>query len=193
MGVKMSSTPPAERPFLAEFVGWWRPLHVAQGTENSPRTAILRWAGTTADGEKEHRELESGELFVKQDAPYSEAYQGSVSSKFCLVPRGKSAWSSRFFRVLFAGCVPVMLEHIKEDRCWYLYPPSALDFDSIKLQQGKLNTTCPEWRTQNAFLGVMRHLYRKKRKSKTSFSTFYLPWGTGGDVTYFDEEFRTVV
>lgn len=30
-------------------------------------------------------------------------------AKFCFVPRGKSGWSLRFFEVIFAGCVPVMI------------------------------------------------------------------------------------
>ena len=31
------------------------------------------------------------------------------SSKFCLVPRGRAAWSVRFFETLWTGCVPVIL------------------------------------------------------------------------------------
>jgi len=233
-----SGTPFVERPFLAEFVGWWRPLHVAQGTADSPRKAILRWA-SDAGNEKDRRELESEELFIKQDVPYMEAFRGSISSRFCLVPRGKSAWSSRFFRVLFAGCVPVLLndeyeppfeafldiphwlvkwpmrrvddgllEYLRSvplstlesmrqslagDRCWYVYPPSALDYEQTDLMKGKLDGICPEWRTQNAFVGVMWHLLRKRRKSKTSTSTFYLPGGPGGAVQFVDGDFRYVL
>merc|ERR1719245_2803195 len=38
-----------------------------------------------------------------------EALKGSVNSRFCFIPRGKSAWSSRLFRTLYAKCVPVLL------------------------------------------------------------------------------------
>ncbi|CAD7934901.1 unnamed protein product [Amoebophrya sp. A25] len=31
------------------------------------------------------------------------------SSRFCFIPRGKSAWSLRFYEALFADCVPVLL------------------------------------------------------------------------------------
>lgn len=232
-----AGTPPSHRRFLAEFVGWHRPLHAAQGTADSPRKAILRWAAD-GGGEKDRRDLESYELFVKQDVPYVEALRGSTSSRFCLVPRGKSAWSSRFFRALFAGCVPVLLNdeyeapfeafldvprwlikwpmrkvddgllnylralptgtldsmlHVVEtDRCWYVYPPSALDSEQTDLMQGKLDPICPNWRLRNAFFGVMRLLLRKRRKSKTSFQTFYLPVDPSGSVRYIDESFRPV-
>jgi len=232
-----SGTPLGDRRFLAEFVGWYRPLHVAQGTGDSPRKAILRWAAADGgSGEKDRRELESEELFVKQDVPYIEALQGSTSSRFCLVPRGKSAWSSRFFRVLFAGCLPVllndeyeppfetlldipqwlikwpmrkvddglldylrsvplsaqeaMLQNVARDRCWYVYPPSALDYEQTDLMNGKLDSICPNWRTENAFFGVMRELQPKRRKSKTSFDTFYLPGTTPGQVIYVDRYLR---
>ncbi len=46
---------------------------------------------------------------AEQDVPYQEALIGAVSSRFCFVPRGKSAWSSRLFRILFGKCVPVIL------------------------------------------------------------------------------------
>lgn len=236
--VQLSGTPLSSRRFLAEFVGWWRPLHASQGPGDSPRKAILRWAGTGGE-DKDRLELESDELFIKQDVPYSEAYQGSVSSRFCLVPRGKSAWSSRFFRVLFAGCVPVllndyyeppfeafldvtkwlikwpmrrvddglldylravpmgtvesMLDHSRRDRCWYIYPPSALDYEQTELQKGKLDRICPNWRTQNAFFGVMQQLVRKKRSSKTSFTSFYMPLGSKHEVQYMDAEFRPLL
>merc|ERR1711907_357678 len=31
------------------------------------------------------------------------------NARFCFVPKGKSAWSLRFFEALFANCVPVVL------------------------------------------------------------------------------------
>eukprot|EP00746_Dinoflagellata_sp_MGD_P131008 gnl/MRDRNA2_/MRDRNA2_64838_c0_seq1.p1 gnl/MRDRNA2_/MRDRNA2_64838_c0~~gnl/MRDRNA2_/MRDRNA2_64838_c0_seq1.p1 ORF type:complete len:186 (+),score=17.13 gnl/MRDRNA2_/MRDRNA2_64838_c0_seq1:27-584(+) len=51
---------------------------------------------------------------IRQDVPYAEAMRGSFSSKFCFIPRGKSAWSSRFFRVMFSDCIPVLLNDYYE-------------------------------------------------------------------------------
>lgn len=36
------------------------------------------------------------------------------SARFCLVPRGQSAWTRRAFESFFAGCVPVLLsDHVE--------------------------------------------------------------------------------
>jgi hypothetical protein len=76
-----------------------RPLHKMQGKAASPRQQLLQWA-------EKYPDL----MHIRQeDASHQVAMQGSVTSKFCFVPRGKSAWSSRLFRVLFAKCVPVIL------------------------------------------------------------------------------------
>jgi len=89
--------PVESRQYTGDFVGWNRPLHRAQGTAESPRQRLLKWAAVHED------------MHIRQDVPYREALIGSISSRFCFVPRGKSAWSSRLFRVLFGGCVPVLL------------------------------------------------------------------------------------
>jgi hypothetical protein len=53
-------------------------------------------------------------LNIEQDVPYMEALLGALKSKFCFVPRGKSAWSSRFFQVFFYECVLVLLNDFYE-------------------------------------------------------------------------------
>ena len=36
------------------------------------------------------------------------------NARFCLVPRGQSAWTRRAFESFFAGCVPVFLsDHVE--------------------------------------------------------------------------------
>jgi len=109
--VRWSLSAPA-RSYLADFVGWNRPLHAAQGglAASSPRDQLLRMANEP-------------DLHIRQDVPYMEAARGALSSRFCFVPRGKSAWSSRYFRVLFADCIPVLLNDFYE-------PPFGEVFDS---------------------------------------------------------------
>ena len=36
------------------------------------------------------------------------------NARFCLAPRGRAAWSVRFFEALWAGCVPVLLSDYYE-------------------------------------------------------------------------------
>eukprot|EP00435_Cladocopium_sp_Y103_P018799 s1722_g4.t1 len=190
----------APRPYLADFVGWNRPLHSAQGglAASSPRDELLRMANEP-------------DLHIRQDVPYMEAARGALSSKFCFVPRGKSAWSSRYFRVLFADCIPVLLndfyeppygeifdssgfvvrwpmqhvgpkllevlraipqkvyegmkEKARSNRCWYVWIPSVMDHDHVDIQKGKLDEVCPSWKSQNAFLALMRLLRGRRRAS----------------------------
>merc|ERR1719193_707400 len=53
--------------------------------------------------------LESADLFIGQNYTQIEVYARMGSAKFCLVPKGKSAWSLRLYEALFANCVPVIL------------------------------------------------------------------------------------
>ncbi|CAD7949945.1 unnamed protein product [Amoebophrya sp. A120] len=218
-----------DRPWVGDFVGWNRPLHAAQGNETtSPRQALLRWA-----------KRYPSEMHIRQDVPYSEALRGSISSRFCFVPRGKSAWSSRLFRVLYGQCVPVILnddyevpftslfdnkdnwyvrwpmrevgkelahflmnfdlnlvaqmqKNAIEPKCWYVWVPSTLDSGHVELQEGELNPVCPHWRTQNAYLATHTLLYYKKRVTKSSSKTFFMPDPETGEVMYLDENFQRI-
>lgn len=216
-----ATPPPGERAYLADFVGWNRPLHRSQGGTHvpSPRGSILAMS-------------KEPDLHIRQDVPYAEAALGALNSRFCLVPRGKSAWSSRFFRVIFAGCVPVLLNDFYEPpfdalfdvsgfvarwpmkevdsrfldvlravpvealekmvaaavevRCWYLYPPSALDFEHVDLQKGKLDPVCPRWRTENAFVAVARQLRKRRRATRAAPPgfAFHMPDAQGKPIFF---------
>merc|ERR1712003_174996 len=51
------------------------------------------------------------------------------NARFCFVPKGKSAWSLRFFEALFANCVPVVLsDH------WELPFEAFLDLPSFVIK-----------------------------------------------------------
>merc|ERR1712048_886994 len=52
---------------------------------------------------------EEGKIIVAQNLSFSEMHVLMGNARFCFVPKGKSAWSLRFFEALFANCVPVVL------------------------------------------------------------------------------------
>lgn len=98
--------PMDERDNLGHFIGWPRPPHPSvlppETCQDSSCSLNVR-SVLLALKEKEP-------LFhVDVDVPYVESFMGLTSSLFCFVPRGKSAWSSRFFQTFFAGCIPVLL------------------------------------------------------------------------------------
>jgi len=216
-----------DRQWLADFVGWNRPLHPMDDGSKSPREVLLNMA-------------QDPRLHIRQDVPFDESLLGSSSSTFCFIPRGFSSWTSRIFRVLFANCIPVILndrleipfsellpvhewtikwpmknidadallnrlEEIKNDtdiyqsmlralardRCWYLFPPSKIDFDYDEVSVHKSDEVCPDWKKENAFLATMTLLGRKKRVSKSADTTFYFP-GINGTV-YTDKNFNVLV
>lgn len=221
------SRPVDAREYTGDFVGWNRPLHKAQGTAESPRQRLLKWAAKYPD------------MHIRQDVPYSEALKGSINSKFCFIPRGKSGWSSRLFRVLYAKCVPVllnddyeipflglfenkdewlirwpmrevnddlalllrnfdnnvienMIKKAEEAKCWYTWTPATVDSQHIELQQGDLDQVCPNWREQNAYLATNKLLFYKKRVTKASTRTFYMPDPITGKTLYVNEDFELI-
>ncbi|CAK9000204.1 unnamed protein product [Durusdinium trenchii] len=95
------SKPLHERRFLSAFFGR---ADVARGPHP--------WVGGV-DVRKELlalRELPGTEDMKFGDGATLEVmHEAYGDAKFCFVPRGKSGWSLRFFEVIFAGCIPVMI------------------------------------------------------------------------------------
>ncbi|CAJ1362126.1 unnamed protein product, partial [Effrenium voratum] len=98
--------PFTERTVLGHFIGWPRPPHFSvmdpQLCQNSSCPLNVRSVLLDLKDTEES-------MHVDVDVPYLESFLGLTSSLFCFVPRGKSAWSSRFFQTFFAGCIPVLL------------------------------------------------------------------------------------
>merc|ERR1739838_701018 len=97
-GLTMMSKPAKERPYIGHFVGWPRPPHASVMPpeqcmdEHCPlnvRSVLLAMRGKESD------------MHVDVDVPYMESFLGLTSATFCFVPRGKSAWSIRFFQTFF--------------------------------------------------------------------------------------------
>lgn len=49
------------------------------------------------------------DVFVGSNLPPEQMYTLMGLARFCLIPKGKSAWSLRLYEALWAGCVPVIL------------------------------------------------------------------------------------
>lgn len=106
IGLKKMSKPFEQRSFLGHFVGWPRPPHasVMAPEDCADASCPLNVRSVLLAMKDIDREMH-----VDVDVPYIESFIGLTSSIFCFVPRGKSAWSSRFFQTFFAGCIPVLL------------------------------------------------------------------------------------
>lgn len=93
-----ASKPMERRERFAVFLGRTDPSrgpHPATGGADV-RSALRQW----------HIE---GKIFVAQNLSLPDMHAVMGNAKFCFVPKGKSAWSLRFYEALFAGCVPVVL------------------------------------------------------------------------------------
>lgn len=105
IGLGKMAKPVEERSVLGHFIGWPRPPHPSvmppEQCQNSSCPLNVRSVLLAKKGDEM--------LHVDVDVPYVESFMGLTSSLFCFVPRGKSAWSSRFFQTFFAGCIPVLL------------------------------------------------------------------------------------
>eukprot|EP00913_Durusdinium_trenchii_P003609 g3339.t1 len=116
-----------ERSILGHFIGWPRPPHPSvmppEECQNSSCPLNVRSVLLARKGEEM--------LHVDVDVPYMESFLGLTSSLFCFVPRGKSAWSSRFFQTFFAG------EGVVEKPGWFVAKETA-DFvlGDFKLSPG---------------------------------------------------------
>merc|ERR1712194_651471 len=105
IGLGKLKKPLQERTVLGHFVGWPRPPHAWIMNPKDCQNATCPW--NVRAGLLEMKD--EPDMHVDVDVPYIESFMGLTGSIFCFVPRGKSAWSSRFFQTFFAGCVPVLL------------------------------------------------------------------------------------
>lgn len=72
---------------------------------------------------------EQGRIVVGQNLSMPDMHGVMGNARFCFVPKGKSAWSLRFFEALFANCVPVVLSDY-----WELPFEAFLDIPSFVIK-----------------------------------------------------------
>ena len=102
----------SKRPLLAVFFGrvdGQRQSHPATAWmgDDCPRHALVSMIAKL--------QPPPTDILIGSNLSVTDMYAAMGRAKFCLVPRGKSAWSLRFYEALWAGCVPVLLS----DR-WHL-------------------------------------------------------------------------
>eukprot|EP00397_Hematodinium_sp_SG-2012_P044376 GEMP01049554.1.p1 GENE.GEMP01049554.1~~GEMP01049554.1.p1 ORF type:complete len:314 (+),score=24.59 GEMP01049554.1:672-1613(+) len=107
--------PLSNRPLLSVFFGRIDPSRGKHPTR--PHEVDIR---------VEIAKLESEDLFIGQNLSMVEVHQKMGQTKFCLIPKGKSAWSLRLYEALFANCVPVVLSDY-----WELPFENFINFSSF--------------------------------------------------------------
>ncbi len=97
---------------------------------------------------------------------------------------------------LLRGMEPAVLEqyvdNAREVKCWYFWTPPTIDSAHYDLQEEGLEEVCPEWRTKNAYYAVMAFLHEKRRATKASFQSFYMPEPRSGHAAYVNQYLDTV-
>lgn len=95
-----AAKPLAERSLIAAFAGkLWADVHEAYVVRSRIKQHL---------GSKPRVAIVVGDSMNELLSPAAMA-EMMGNARFCLVPRGRAAWSVRFFETLWAGCVPVLL------------------------------------------------------------------------------------
>lgn len=98
IGLLELSRPLAERDWIASFFG---KADLVRGPHP--------WVGGVDIRKHVFKLNASDDVMMHDSLLLSDVHMHMGRSKFCLIPRGKSAWSLRLFETLFSGCVPVLL------------------------------------------------------------------------------------
>jgi len=112
LGLHLHARPVAQRKHVACFAGkLWQDVDEATSVR-SRVAALADWPGFYIHGF----------TTISNKLDPQRMYEVMGNSRFCLVPRGRAAWSVRFFEALWAGCVPILLSD-------HYLPPFGALFD----------------------------------------------------------------
>ncbi|KAF3445566.1 hypothetical protein FNV43_RR10742 [Rhamnella rubrinervis] len=184
--------PLSKRKYLANFLG--------RAQEKVGRLQLIELGKQFPD------KLESPDL--KFTTPYklerTEYFEHLRNAKFCLVPRGESSWTLRFFESFFVECVPVILsdqielpfqnviDYTQISIKWPAtqigpelleYLESIPDEDILRMIRNGRKVKClwvyaPESASCSAMEAIMWELQRKVRRFHQSPETFWLHNGS---------------
>lgn len=118
LSLTSQARPLAEREHLAVFLGRTDP---SRGPHPATGGADVRGALRILHNE--------GKIFVAQNLSIPDMHAVMGNARFCFVPKGKSAWSLRYYEALFANCVPVVLSDY-----WELPFEAFLDVPSFTIK-----------------------------------------------------------
>jgi len=93
-----SSKPLMEREHFAVFLGRTDPSRGPHPQTQEPDVRGML-----------HELYMDGKILVAHNLTFPMMHATMGNARFCFVPKGKSAWSLRFYEALFANCVPVVL------------------------------------------------------------------------------------
>lgn len=95
-----AAKPAGERSLIVAFAGkLWPDVKEAYEVRSRVRDQFGGKPGVAIVAGESMKELLSAQAMARLMG----------DARFCLVPRGRAAWSVRFFEALWAGCVPVLL------------------------------------------------------------------------------------
>lgn len=91
-----------------------------------------------------------------------------------------------YLRSLPDSVVQSYMDEIERVRCWYFYPAKPLD---VRYNLQVKHNICPAEQRKDAFRGILRSLLRKRRRSRTSYKSFYFRDATG-HLQHVDEDLQ---
>ena len=148
---KRVQRPPSKRKMVGVFRGSLdAALRDPDGARVSKRNRLRRWLHKTLEGEDD---------FIFSGRKSKRYVEEMDESKFCIIPRGNTPWTRRFFDAVVRGCIPAVLS----DPVTFPYE-RFLDYRTItiKLPEQWAPSIARELRSVNASAAASLHRQLQK-------------------------------